>query len=803
MRAASVAFLIGILLCVRLPALPDALFAGYLPILAFFAVFSSRPIRILAWVGMGFVWALFRAGMGIADILPPPLEGQDMTVRGIVASIPKSTGRKTSFLLDVLEDGEMRGTPRSSDIPRAGSGAGWGRGQRIRLNWYANAPRLLPGQEWRLTVRLKRPRGFRNPGGFDYEKWLFQKGIRATGYVRSASENQKVAEDEGPWLHRVRYRLARSIRVALGAPPPPEETSEGRQSAFRPSPYTGIAEALAIGVRNGITRIQWATLQSTGTTHLMAISGLHIGLVATLMFFAARRLWTLFPRLTLMVPAQRLAAPVALAGALGYAALAGFSLPTQRALVMVSVVMIALFRQRHVSPDLSLAAALLAVLLLDPFSVLSIGFWLSFAAVAIILFGMMGRPAQRRPWWRLGRVQILIAIGLIPLTVLFFQQYPLISPVSNLLAVPWIGFVVVPFVLAGTCLVIPFPDLGALLLGGGEWAISVLWPILEGLASLDFVYRKPFAPPLWTVLAGGVGVFLLLLPRGAPGRWLGVIWLLPLFLLPVPRPAAGEVWFTLLDVGQGLAGAVRTREHVLLYDLGPSYGPGFDAGNAVVVPFLRSQGIVSVDRIVLSHGDSDHAGGLANLLAEFTPGMIFTNTAENIAARVPAAVDGTVCRDGTEWVWDGVHFRFLHPASDEEASGNDGSCVLAITNTGGTILLTGDIGRAVEARLVEKYGEALRADVLVVPHHGSDTSSSDIFLAATRPHYALFSAGYRNRFGLPSPSVVTRYERFGARMLFSDRHGAIGFRLVPGQGISAPRLYRERARYFWHDSAVP
>nr|VFK02251.1 MAG: competence protein ComEC [Candidatus Kentron sp. H]VFK02502.1 MAG: competence protein ComEC [Candidatus Kentron sp. H]VFK05539.1 MAG: competence protein ComEC [Candidatus Kentron sp. H] len=810
MRAGAVAFPVGILLLVSLPNLPDTLFVGFLPVLVLFAVFSPRSVRVLAWLGMGFLWALFRAGVDLANPLPATLENRDLVVVGVVASLPVRAERKTGFLLDVI---------RVEDPSIA-----WGRGQRIRLNWYRDAPRLLPGERWRLTVRLKRPRGFHNPGGFDYEKWLFRQGVRATGYVRWAEGNGRIAAGNRMSPDRVRHGLAVAISEAFGD-----------------STYAGIAKALAIGVRDGVTTAQWTTLRATGVAHLMAISGLHIGLVTLLIFFVARRLWTVLPDMALMIPAQRLAAPVAMASALGYAALAGFSLPTQRALVMVCVVMAGIFWRRHTLPSFSLALALLAILVLDPFSVLSMGFWLSFAAVAVILFGMTGRPALRpvvvddssghgggtgqigvwakvllrvrELWWRWGRVQVVIAIGLVPLTMLFFHQHPLIGPLANLVAIPWIGLVAIPLLLAGTCLITLLPDAGGLLLNGGAWAIAALWPFLEALESWDFVYRQSLALPLWTVVAGGIGVFLLLMPRGMPGRWLGVVWLLPLFLTPPPRPPEGAVWFTLLDVGQGLAAVVRTREHVLVYDTGPAYGPSFDAGRAVIAPFLRSRGIESVDRVVVSHEDADHAGGLRSLLAEFPVDRLFANTlmGNGHADRQPA-IDSlskrkptknialrSTCRDGVEWRWDGVDFRFLHPPSGKAASGNNGSCVLAITNTEGTILLTGDIEQTAERRLVQNHGDRLRADILVAPHHGSDSSSSETFLTAARPRYALFSVGYRNRFGLPSGAVVARYRQAGARLLFSDRDGAIGFQLTPGRGVSPPTLHRAERRYFWHD----
>nr|VFK41765.1 MAG: competence protein ComEC [Candidatus Kentron sp. TC] len=774
MRLGAIAFLSGILLLAHLPDLPEPFLVGFLPALVFFAAFSLRAIRIAAWFGAGFLWALFRAGIGVSEILPESLEGHDLVIEGVIAFVPKRIGRKTRFPLDILE---IEPPPHPASNPSE-----WGPGQRIRLDWYGKPPQLLPGERWRLRVRLKRPRGFGNPG-FDYEKWLFQQGIRATGYVRFWPENRKIAASDSMSLTRIRRQLAQIIHEI-------------------DSPFAGIAKALAIGIRDGVTQEQWTTLRTTGTAHLMAISGLHIGLITTLIFFGVRKGWTLFPSMALVAPAQRAAALASMIGAFGYAALAGFSLPTQRALVMVCVVMAGIFWRRYVSAGSSLALALFVIAWLDPFAVLSIGFWLSFSAVAVILFGMTGHLSARNLWWRWGKVQILVTIGLLPLTLLFFHQHPLISPIANLALIPWIGFVVVPIVLAGTCLVGLFPDLGEVLIYAGTDAIAAIWPLIEGLASLDFVYRKTFTPALWTVLAGGVGVALLLLPRGAPGRWLGIVWLLPLFLFPAPRPEMGEAWFTLLDVGQGLAVVLRTREHVLVYDTGPAYGPDFDAGKIAVIPFLRSLGVQSVDRVIASHRDRDHTGGLRSLLMEFP---VHTLMANNLAMKgSDAALRATTpCRDGMRWHWDGIDFRILHPPWEGEASDNNGSCVIEISNADGAILLTGDIEHPAERRLIREYADALHADLLVAPHHGSDSSSSERFIQAVNPRYVLFSVGYRNRFGLPADTVVARYRKNGAHLLSSTRHGAITFHLIPGEGIRAPTSHRKEARRFWHQAPWP
>ncbi|MCP4041542.1 MAG: DNA internalization-related competence protein ComEC/Rec2, partial [Gammaproteobacteria bacterium] len=608
--------------------------------------------------------------------------------------------------------------------------------------------------------RLKRPHGFSNPGGFDYEGWLFQHGIRATGYVRSRGENRRLVESQGYPVARLRQYL------------------DGRfDLEFRDSEYLGIAKALAIGLRHDLNDDQWQILRATGTSHLMAISGLHIGLVAGFTFLLARRLWSRAGSAPLYLAAPRFAALPALLAALIYAALAGFSIPTQRALVMVVVVMAAMLLRGRPYPSHSLAVAMLLILLVDPLAVLSAGFWLSFVAVAIILFGMGGRVSGRGFWWRWGRVHWLVAIGLLPVLLAFFGENPLLSPLANLLAVPWVGMVVVPLVLAGTLLLVPLPALGEWLLLAGLKAVELFWPFLDWLAGLDLVYRiPPVTQPLF-LAAGGIGVILLLSPRGFPGRWLGVVWLTPLVFAPLDEgPEAGSAWLTLLDVGQGLAAVVRTSNHLLVYDTGPRYSAHFDAGHAVVEPYLRSLGIGYIDTLVISHGDNDHAGGAESLLAAVPAGLILTGEPDQ---RWPTA---TTCRRGRRWQWDGVMFRILHPGKELSSQDNNNSCVLQVSVDGESILLPGDIESTVEEALVEIFGSELRSRIMVAPHHGSRTSSSEEFLAAVSPEHILFSVGYRNRFGLPPMQVLQRYRSHGAADHETASRGAITFKLGKENG---------------------
>ncbi|HFD92230.1 MAG TPA: DNA internalization-related competence protein ComEC/Rec2, partial [Gammaproteobacteria bacterium] len=486
----------------------------------------------------------------------------------------------------------------------------------------------------------------------------------------------------------------------------------------------------------------------------------------------------------------RAAALAALASATLYAALAGFSVPTRRALIMVAVAMGVVLLQLRWRRSDALVLALWGVLLWDPLSVMEAGFWLSFAAVAVILYAMGGQGERRRHWWRRGRLHGAVALGLAPLSLLFFQQQPLLAPVANLVAVPWVSLLVVPMVLAGALCLPWAPGTGQFLLQGGADLLALLWPVLEHLAAWPAV-RWQHAPPPWSAAVSIAGLGLLLAPRGLPGRWLGALWLLPLFFSLPPSPAPGSVRFTLLDVGQGLAAVLQTRHHVLVYDTGPRYSASFDAGGAVLVPFLRSQGVERVNLLIVGHGDNDHLGGARSLLREMPVERILSSVPSRLAGARP-------CHAGQAWQWDGVSFRMLHPGADSELDGNDASCVLHVSTKGPGILLTGDIEKAAERALLRREGQWLRARLLVAPHHGSRTSSSEPFIDAVAPEHVLFPVGYRNRYRLPAEAVVARYRRLGARLWDSARHGAISVVLDAGGGLSPPRAHRLVQRRYWH-----
>lgn len=763
MGQGSTSFLLGVLAFQRLPELPAVAWALVLVPLVPLA-FRFRLLRLPAACVAGFLWSLLCAHHILATGLAPALEGRDLEAEGLIVSIPERLDRmvRFQFLIEHMREG-------GRELASPG---------RVRLSWYDDAPALRAGERWRLRLRMKRPHGFHNPGGFDFEGWLYQNRIRATGYVRPADTNRHLeAFDPGFSLQRLRQGLFERMGAAL----------DGRAQG-------GVVAALAIGERQGISRAQWEIFRRTGTTHLVAISGLHVGMISGLVFFIVRRLWGRLGVLPLYWPAQQAAALAALAAALVYAALAGFPVPTQRTVIMIGVVMFAVLFRRHHTSTQTLLAALLCVLLYDPLAVMNSGFWLSFGAVAAILFGM-NRRAGREAWWlRAGRLHVLVAVALAPPLLVLFQQVSLVSPLANLVAVPWVTLGVVPLVLAGCALQVLAPALGDPLLRLAEILLSWLWPLLERLASWDALQWTQHAPPLWATLAAVAGVILLIAPRGLPGRWLGLVWLLPALSVAPPRPPAGELWFTLLDVGQGLAAVARTRDHVLVYDTGPGFGPDFDAGSAVLLPFLRTYGLDRIDTLIIGHGDNDHIGGAAALSETIGVGRVLSS----VPGRIPWW-PAEHCRRGQSWEWDGVRFEILHPARAEALHGNDASCVLRISNDSGAVLLTGDIEARAEARLLDADPRALSADVLVAPHHGSKTSSSAPFVARVGARHVLFPAGYRNRWGFPHPAVEERYRGAGARLYRVAESGALTVRLPATGTVVPPVAYRDEFLRYWHD----
>lgn len=747
MLYSALAFLAGICVYQYLPGFPSGecwwLLAG-IPLV----FLSVSLLRLVGLFCAGLLWICWQASQVSGAQLPVHMEGRDILVRGVVQGLPESLGGQRlrfGFLIDQISE---------QDHWQAHS-------LLARITWYRNQLSVKPGERWQFKVRLKRPRGFSNPGGFDYERWLVAQGIQATGYVRKGKANQRLYQTGAQPVQGLRQQLSAHL-----------------QQLDVPLTMRALLRALGIGDRSAMSTAQWQVLQKTGTSHLLAISGLHVGMVAGLVFFIARQGWSLLgdPQ---RWPAPRFAAPCSILAALLYALLAGFQVPAQRALVMVSCWMLALMRAGRPDPWRVWGFALMAVLLIDPFAVADAGFWLSFAAVALICQLTVGRHGRTGRLRRLLKIQFGLLLGLAPLQWLWFQQLSISAPFANLIAIPWVGLLVVPLMLTGI-LLLPFSSAVAdWLLGLSAHSLSILWWGLEQLANQPVnLWQAPGVYGAWMLLFT-IGVVVVLLPGAFRLLPVGVMLLLPVFWLQPERPAGGDAWFTLLDVGQGLAAVVETRSRVLVYDSGPAYRSGFNTGDAVLVPYLVSRGYRHIDRLVISHADIDHIGGAPALFERLDVFSIHSGEPDEISwAR------SKQCMAGRRWIWDRVQFEYLAPLTAGE--GNNSSCVLRIeTAAGRVLLLTGDIERSVEQQLVEQRSRKLAADILVAPHHGSRTSSTHRFVNAVHPEYVLFPVGYRNRFGFPKPDVVQRYRETGARILDTATSGAVRIRLEAGRGIEA------------------
>lgn len=719
-----------------------------------------RPAGVVTACAAGFFWAAACAHWRMAEWLPHELEGRDIAVVGVVASLPALGERGVRFELDV-EDG--------AGVPR-----------KVLLSWYRSAGQdegaaalqasVHPGERWSFTVRLRRPHGLVNPHGFDYEAWLLERGVGATGYVRQRPEPRRLG-----------FRRSLFDRIE-GA----REAVRDRFSAvLGVTPAAGILSALAVGDQRAISREEWQLFNRTGVTHLMSISGLHVTLVSGLAAWLVASGWRRVPWLVLRLPARKSAAAAAIVAALGYTLMAGFGVPAQRTFWMVSVVALALWCGRVSSPWRTLVLALAAIVVMDPWAPLSAGLWLSFGAVVLIFYAAAGwtEPGTRVMQW--GRIQWAITIGLAPAALLLFGQLSLAGPLANALAIPLVSVVITPLALiAAVVPVDALVDLCAVLV---QWLLQ----FLEWCASLPAALWQQHVPPLWTVLAAIAGAAWILAPRGIPGRAAGAALMAPAFCLALPQPAAGEAWITTYDVGQGLAVLVRTQSRALLYDAGPAYGAESDSGARVIVPALRGEGISRLDLVVLSHEDSDHVGGALSVLETFEIGALASSLgdAHPLNGLAPSARS---CARGERWEWDGVRFEFLHPAPGRAAPRrNDRSCVLRVAAGGRAMLLTGDIERAAETELLDLE---LKSDVLLVPHHGSRTSSSTQFIAAVAPSVAIVPVGYRSRFGHPSGEVLARYRDAGVRVLRTDLDGAIVIRV--GKRMSIETQRQRRARYW-------
>ncbi len=805
MIVAALGFVFGAWLLQQQPVLPDiftALQAALVLALSlavfikFHHKYSKKLSLLLVAAVLGFLYAATFATIRLNDDLPKDWQQKSITLIGAVASLPEVTERGERFRFDV-EQALTKDDTRTLKIP-----------QHISLNFYRetrsqrpeNAPSQTnffhAGERWQFTVRLKRPHSTYNPHGYDFEAWALAENMRATGSISGKSGYKKLTN----LVWRPSY-LVEHLREKVG---------NNISQSLSNKPYAGVIRALVVGDDSQISAADWNVYLRTGVNHLMSISGLHITMLAGLAFAIAAFIWRRFPSLVLHLPTRKAATIAGLLVAILYALLAGMSVPTQRTLYMLMTFALALLFGRNLAISRALAMALITVVVLDPWAVIAPGFWLSFGAVAIIAYVSVGRLAAAHWLKEALNTQWAITLGLLPMLIFMFGQTSIVSPLANAFAIPIISLIVVPLAILGSLIHADF------ILQAAHFVLEICMQGLTWLANLPTWQQA--APPMWAVLMAMLGVLWLLLPRGFPQRWLGLVLLLPLFFVQTPKIADGAMQVTVLDVGQGLAVVIKTANHTLLYDAGPQFTSQSDAGSRIIVPYLRGEGIKKLDGFMVSHNDIDHSGGAASVLAQMPVSWLASSY--NLPAEMQMPARQLKCFAGQHWRWDNVNFEVLHPTiesyANPEITDNNRSCVIKVTSQFGSILLAGDIEKESETQLLQPQGlspqnipakagysyvkpnkDALASDILVVPHHGSKTSSSIDFIQAVNAKQTIFTVGYLNRFKHPKPEIMQRYLATGAVAYRSDYSGAVQLDFT--QAPMQIKAWRQMQPRYWQD----
>jgi competence protein ComEC len=749
--AFSFAFFAGVLLLLALPELPTAWIALPLVIAALLPLMLPRrfPGSIaLCGLSVGFLYAGLHAYEYLHERWPAARAEDRVIAEVIVDTIPVARDAAWSF------DGIV-----TIEAPKPMA-------QPLRVRLISRDPEVRPhaGERWRLLLTLRPPRARVNPGAADLERVLFHDRVHALGSVISSRINHRIDDGHRP-LAALRERIAQHI----------DERVADRDAA-------ALISALAVGVTGGMSREQWRVFNVTGTTHLVAISGLHVTLFAVVAFAAARRLWSSALWRFVRSPREAFAAVVGFIAATAYATLAGLSVPTQRTLIMLGVWLLARSVARACAPFQSFAVALAAVLVLDPFAPLAAGFWLSFGAMGAIILVTSARFAPRHFIREAVAVQAAVTVALAPLTLASFGSLSAVGPLVNVAAIPAMSWVFVPTILLSIALAPLIPVASDAVLALAAWMHDAAWPWLAWAADLPWALVHA-SPPAWWYAAAAVGVVLSLLPLPRSLRAAALVWLVPLAAGGRSVPVQGAAEITVLDVGEGTSIVVQTARHTLVYDTGDVYGNDGRTAESVLVPYLRSRGVRRVDVLVVSQLTPVRSPGIAALLAE----MPVTQTL--VGGRAPADFNGArPCRSVGSWRWDGIVFRVLRPGAS--VSGTDGAdvCVLLVASEGVRALLPGDIDARAERGLMR--ANDLAADIVVVPRHGSDSASTSDFIAAVGARWAVVS-GRRTR-DAPEKPALSRWRDHGATVLATVDIGAIGFRIGPLEAIEGPQGQRTR-----------
>lgn len=748
----------------------------------------AASIAALA-VALGIGWGTFYGYRVRATLLPLALEQQPLTLTGTIEGIVEQYAEAGADPPPTL-----RWSLRVDTCTRAQAACGVAL-QRVQLTAYQTALRPAGGERWRLRVALRRPRGFANPGGFDYEAWLVAQRIGAVGYVLDEHDgNRRLAA--APFASIDRWRTALKRRL------------DARAAQLR---HVDLLAGLLIGDGSGIDAAEWDTFRATGTVHLFVVSGLQIAFTGGLALWLGR-LWWRSPWGGNRRRDYGFGVLPALLAATLYALLAGFGLPIQRALIMFGCVVWALAARREIGAA-TWSLALLLVSLGNPLAALDTGFWFSFGAVAVMLVCAAelrrrvamdsGNSARRlairlEPWWR---VQTALFVGGLPLALTIGGPFTLLALPANALAVPWSTLLTMPLAFAALLFEAIAPRCAGTFWWLADLTLRALWGYLQWLQQWrDGAVWQPPGSGAFGLGCASLCAVLHLLPRGAPGRAWAWLLLLPVGWPQLPRIAPGDCRVTVVDVGQGLSVLVETSGHRLLYDTGPPFGPQRSVAELTVVPLLYRLGARRLDAVVVSHRDSDHAGGWPSIAARFDVAALWVG--ESLSGAQPPAPLPQPCRAGWHWRWDGVDFDMQQAPIDsvrDAVAGNNASCVVAIraagsTPAGATLLLPGDIERAAEYALYERLPAGV--DILLAPHHGSRSSSTAAFVARTRPRYVVFSSGYRNRFGHPHAAVTERYAQAGAQLLNTADSGALIFDVQGGRVVRVER-WRERLVHYW------